>query len=54
MDLLEYEGKRLFVDAGLPVLAARVAATAAEAAAAAAPSEVGALLRRRLEGRRAQ
>ena len=35
MDLLEYEGKRLFADAGLPVLPARVADTAAEAAAAA-------------------
>jgi len=35
MDLLEYEGKRLFADAGLPVLASRVAGTAAEAAAAA-------------------
>ena len=35
MDLLEYEGKRLFADAGLPVLPARVAGTAAEAAAAA-------------------
>ena len=35
MDLLEYGGKRLFADAGLPVLPARVAGTAAEAAAAA-------------------
>ena len=35
MDLLEYEGKRLFADAGLPVLPARVADTAAEASVAA-------------------
>lgn len=35
MDLLEYEGKRLFADAGLPVLPSRVAGTVAEAEAAA-------------------
>ena len=35
MDLLEYEGKKLFADAGLPVLASRVAGTGAAAAAAA-------------------
>ena len=35
MDLLEYEGKRLFAEAGLPVLPARVAGTVAETAAAA-------------------
>jgi succinyl-CoA synthetase beta subunit len=34
MDLLEFEGKRLFADAGLPVLPSRVAGTAPEAAAA--------------------
>ena len=36
MDLLEYEGKRLFAEAGLPVLPARVAGTVPETAAAAA------------------
>jgi len=35
MDLLEYEGKRLFAEAGLPVLPSRVAGTVAETAAAA-------------------
>ena len=35
MDLLEHQGKRLFADAGLPVLPARVAATATEAREAA-------------------